>query len=179
VKPPAKKDMPQSRMARLAKSLDELPAKDQLRLEKEREIERMRQQGARALYDLCKDFVDALNGMVTQLKIEFAPERYEAADMRSQSANLFQINAAGRVVQIAFSAKEDGPTVERFRIPYLLEGGVRWFNQDLLERQDIQEHQLFYCVDKDGSAWRYYDARRHRAGVVDREYLVSLLEQLV
>jgi hypothetical protein len=171
--------MAESRISKLAKSLDALPAKDELRLRKEREIEELRRQGARALYSLCKDFVDVLNGMVTQIRIEFSPEDYEAADVRNPSTNLFQINANGRVVQITFGTNEDGPTTERFRIPYMLEGAVRWYNQDLLEQQDIQEHQIFYCVDKDGAMWRFYDVRRRRPGVVDREYLISLLEQLV
>ena len=69
-------------------------------------------------------------------------------------------------------------STDDLRTPYTLEGSVRWFNQDLLERDDIKDHRLYYCLDKGRSLWRYYDARSHRTGPVDDEYLAALLEQL-
>ena len=61
----------------------------------------------------------------------------------------------------------------------MLEGRVRWFNQELLDRQEIQEAQIFYCVDSSGDSWRYYDARTRNSGRLSQEFLMQVLEQIV
>ncbi len=38
---------------------------------------------------------------------------------------------------------------------------------------------LFYTVEKDRRMWRYFDPRTYRSGPFDREYLLSLLEQVL
>jgi hypothetical protein len=171
--------MAEDRLARLARNLDAVPAKDQLRIKKAREIEELRREGASQMHALCRDLVKSLNKVLTQLTIEFTPDSYDPDSFDSASANLFQIHASGRILQVAFEAKEAEASTARFRTPYLLEGSVRWYNQDLLDKQEIQEQNIFFVLDKDGPGWRFYDSRKHRAGVFDRDHLIGLLEQLV
>jgi len=64
-------------------------------------------------------------------------------------------------------------------VPYILSGAVRCFNQQLLERDLIEEQLLFYTLEKSRNLWRFFDVRTYRSGPVDAEYLISLLEQLV
>ena len=56
---------------------------------------------------------------------------------------------------------------------------VRAFNQELLDKDLIEEQLIFYTLEKRQNLWRFLDARTYRSGLFDQEYLVSLLEQLV
>lgn len=171
--------MREDRLTRLARSLDQIPARDRLRIRQAEELEQLRRQGARQIYELCGSFVNSLNQLLTQMRLELTPEVYEPLLLHSPAHNLFQINASGRVLQISFAAAAENVSTDNFRTPYILEGAVRWYNQELLDRQEILEHPIFYCVDKTGNAWRYFDARKHRSGAVDEEYLTQILEQLI
>lgn len=168
-----------SRLARLAKNLDAIPAKDQLRIRKEQEIETLRQRGAMELYRLIEEFVKSLNTRVSQVSIEFTPEHYDARDVHNPAQNLFQINTAGRVVQVNFAAHEESVSTERFRTPYILDGVIRWYNQDLLDREEIREELLFLCFEKGVTTWVVYDLRRHRSCTFDDDHLVDIMEQLI
>jgi hypothetical protein len=65
------------------------------------------------------------------------------------------------------------------RIPYTLQGVVRAFNQELLDRSLIEQQLLFYTLEKEKKMWRFFDARTYRSGPFDQEYLISLMEQLI
>jgi hypothetical protein len=43
----------------------------------------------------------------------------------------------------------------------------------------VKDHLLYYCLDRRGNQWRYYDPRTHRGGSIDEDYIAGLLEQLV
>jgi hypothetical protein len=70
-------------------------------------------------------------------------------------------------------------STEDFRVPYTLAGSVRAFNQELLDKNLIEEQLLFYTIEKDRRMWRFFDPRTYRTAAFDQEYLVSLMEQLI
>ncbi len=171
--------MAEDRLRRLARSIDGLEAKDEELLRRAREIEANRRKGAMELYALCSEFVESVNRLVSKVRLELGPPEFTEGNFRDPGANLFQINAKGRMVLLEFRATDTLTSTEHFRTPYTLEGSVRWYNQDLLDRVDIQEHGLFYCLNRREAAWRFFDGRTQRSGHVDREYLIGLLEALV
>jgi len=94
-------------------------------------------------------------------------------------SNLFQINVHGRILQVEFKATAELVSTEEFRVPYILEGTVRAFNQSLLDKDLIEEQLLFYTLENHRKMWRFFDARTYHTGLFDREYLISLMEQIV
>lgn len=167
------------RLGRLARSIDALAEKDETVIQRAREIAGLRRQAALDLHSICTTFVQDLNGLLQRTALELAPEAYQADGFQDHGVNLFQINARGRVVQIRFEATAEPVSTEDFRIPYILEGAVRCFNQQLLEQDLIDEHLLFYTMEKGGNGWRFFDARTYRSGMFDLDYLIGLMEQLV
>ena len=180
---PAPKPVPaqprESRLKRLAKKLDELPAKDEERIRLIREMEMRQRSGAMQLHELCRDLVQTLNGMLKKLRIEFTPEVYNPAEIESDSGMIFQINASGRVLQLALAPPESDLSTEHFRIPYVLRGAVRSFNQEWLDRQEIQETAIFYCRDRGEFSWLYVEPRNRKTGPVDRNFLIDVIEELL
>lgn len=171
--------MAEDRLRKLARSIDGLEAKDEELLRRAREIEAMRRKGAVELYGLCSEFVQSVNKLVSKVRLDLGPPDFSEENFRDPGANLFQINAKGRVVLLEFRATDTLTSTEHFRVPYALEGSVRWYNQDLLDRVDIQEHGLFFCINRRETAWRYFDGRTQRSGQVDRDYLIGVLETLL
>ena len=57
-------------------------------------------------------------------------------------------------------------STEDFRVPYTLEGSVRAFNQDLLNKDLIEEQLVFYTIEKTRSLWRFFDPRTYRSGTL-------------
>ena len=167
------------RLARLAKSLDALAAVDENAIEKAREISSVRRHAALELHAICGNFVRELNGLTTETVIEFDPLTYRAEHFRDDGVNLFQINIRGRILQIEFESTAESACTENFRVPYLLEGAVRCFNQQLLEKHIIEEHSIFYTLEKNRNVWRFFDQRTYRTGPVDGDYLASLMEHLI
>ena len=80
---------------------------------------------------------------------------------------------------MSFSATPGLVSTEDFRIPYTLEGSIRAFNQELLEKDIIEEQLLFYTLESEKKMWRFFDARTYRSGPFDQEYLICLMEQLI
>jgi hypothetical protein len=96
---------------------------------------------------------------------------------RESGVNLIQVNAQGRIIQIAFEATP--VSTEKFRTPYILEGELRAFNQEMLERTQIRSQALFFCLEDTRNTWRYVEWLHGGTGAFDRDQLVSLLERLV
>ena len=65
------------------------------------------------------------------------------------------------------------------RVPYTLEGNVRAFNQELLDKDLIEEQLIFFTLENQRPMWRFFDARTYRSGPFDVEYLIGLMEQLI
>jgi hypothetical protein len=167
------------RLKRLAKSLDALARKDETGIRRAREIGSLRRQAALELHGICGDFVRDLNQLLAEIELEFHPEEYGAENFQDAGINLFQINARGRILQIKFEATPELISTEDFRVPYILAGAVRCFNQQLLDKDLIEEQLLFYTIEKSRHLWRFFDARTYRSGPFDADYLTGLLEQLV
>lgn len=168
----------QARLQKLAKGIEALATKDQRLLERTHQIAEYRRAAADELYTTCTHFVDSLNGMLREVAVDLDPHK-DAAIFRETGPNLIQINARGRILEIDFCATEEILSTEDFRIPYTLSGSVRAFNQELLEKNLMEEQCLFYTVEETKRFWRFFDPRTHRSGAFDQAYLISMMELLI
>lgn len=144
-----------------------------------KEIGLLRRQAAVELHEICRTFVQGLNGLLSEIKLEFDPALYGPDSFRDAGLNLFQINARGRILQIKFETPPELVSTEDFRVPYVLSGTVRCFNQQLLEKDLIEEQSIFYTLEKSRRLWRFFDARTYRSGPFNGDYLADLMEQLI
>jgi hypothetical protein len=104
------------RIARLGKQIGSDIQKDQPLLLTEVELGAMRRQGAMELHSICADFVASVNRNLSPPVLELSPAEYAAEMFRGSGVNLIQLNAQGRIIQIAFEAIP--VSTEKFRIPY-------------------------------------------------------------
>ena len=168
-----------ARLRRLAASIDSLAEKDALVLERAREIASVRRTAAADLHAICADFVGSVNRLLARMVVVLDPPGYSAGSFQEDLVNLMQINVQGRILQVSFSATAELVSTEDFRVPYTLEGTVHAFNQELLEKDIIEEQLIFYTLENHKKMWRFFDARTYRSGPFDQEYLIGLMEQLL
>jgi hypothetical protein len=169
----------EARLQRLAQKVDALAEKDESFLRHAREMAALRRNAAAALYAICSAFVASLNRLLARSEVILDPPDFCAEHFQEDLKTLFQVNVQGRILQIEFEASPKLVSTEELRIPYTLQGAVRAFNQEFLDRSLIEEHLLFYTLEKEGNLWRFFDARTYHTGPFDQEYLVSLLELLI
>ena len=169
----------EDRLQRLAQRIRSLADTDERRLRHAHEVEAMRRAAARELHSVCEDFVAAVNGMLEDPVVLLDPPEFSAASYSDDSPNLVQINIHGRILQVAFAATAELVSTEDFRIPYILEGSVRAFNQEMLDKDLIEEQPLFYTMERDRNMWRYFETRTYHSGPFDRGYLISVMEQIL
>lgn len=169
----------QARLKRLAEHIETLGKKDEAVAAHAREIIELRSLAAAELHAICADFVRSLNQILAESVVRLDPDEYAGDGFHEDGANLFQINVRGRILQVEFKATPELVSTEEFRVPYTLEGTVRAFNQRLLEKDLIEEQMLFYTVESHRRMWRFFDARTYRSGPFDREYLLTLMEEIV
>jgi len=168
-----------ARWKRLAARIDDLDGKDERYLRHARDIAETRLAAATELYSACRSFVDSINRYTTRGQVLLDPPEFSSASFRENGVNLVQINVRGRLLQIEYASTPDLVSTEDFRVPYTLAGSVRAFNQELLDKDLIEEQLLFYTLEHRRKMWRFFDPRTYRSGPFDQEYLVSLMEQLV
>jgi hypothetical protein len=168
-----------SRLKRLAENIDALTEKDQLLLHRSRQIAELRKKAAVEIYTICAEFVISLNRLLAHAEVVLDPPVFGADSFDENGKNLIQINVQGRILQIDFSATPELVSREEFRVPYTLEGAVRAFNQQFLEKDIIEEQLIFYTLEKEKSWWRFFDARTYRSGPFGQECLISLMERLI
>ncbi len=168
-----------ARLKRLVKKIEGLAEKDAGVLERTREMAELRQTAALHIHAICAEFINDINGLLTQSELTLDPENFTRGSFSDISLNLIQINVRGRILQVEFRATPELISTEDFRVPYTLEGTIRAFNQELLEKDLIEEQLLFFTLEKEGGMWRFFDARTYRSGPFNRDYLVSLMEQLI
>ena len=168
-----------ARLKRLAERIDSLAEKDEGFLRHAREIAALRQAAAADLYAICADFVASVNRLLERTELTLDPPGYGADSFQDDLANLVQINVRGRILQVSFSATPELVSTEDFRVPYILEGTVHAFNQELLDKDIIEEQLIFYTMEHHKRMWRYFDPRTYRSGPFDQEYLIGLMEQLL
>jgi len=167
------------RLKKLAKTIDGLSQQDEKLIERTKAIAELRRRAAVELHLICAHFVRDLNQLLSQTEIKLDPPEYAPESFQEEGSNLIQINARGRLLQIEFQAPPELISTEDFRVPYILAGAVRSFNQDLLDRDIIEEQFVFYCLEKKGNLWRFFDARTYRTAPFNEDYLAALMEQLV
>jgi hypothetical protein len=168
-----------ARLKRLAESIDRLVEKDENSLGRVREVRALRRAAAAELYGICSNFVTAVNRLVSRGAVVLDPPEYDEGSFHEESANLVQMNVRGRILQVEFEATLELLSTEDFRIPYTLQGVVRAFNQELLDKDIIEEQLIFYTCERHKKMWRFFDARTYRSGPFDEEYLIALMEQLI
>jgi hypothetical protein len=166
-------------LKRLARSIDALVEKDEDAMRHAREIRLLRRTAAAELHNICADFVTAVNGLLTRGAVVLDPEEFREDAFQEDSPNLIQMNIRGRILQVQFEATVELVSTEDFRIPYTLAGSVRAFNQELLDKDIIEEQLIFYTWEKQKKMWRFFDPRTYRSGPFDEEYLIALMEQLI
>jgi hypothetical protein len=123
--------------------------------------------------------VNGLNRLLPHPEVMIDPADAEAAILHDRPRCLIQINVRGRILQIEYEPTAELISTEEFRVPYTLAGSVRAFNQELLEKDLIEEQLVFFTLEKHRSMWRFFDPRTYRSGALDRDYLISLMEQLI
>jgi hypothetical protein len=106
-----------------------LADKDDNRFRRERETEVMRRAAAAHLYAVCAGFVGDLNRILKRPEVRLDPEAFNHETFQPDDPTLLQIQVRGRILQVAFTATPELVSTEEFRIPYILEGSVRAFNQ--------------------------------------------------
>ena len=175
----SEKHLRDGRLKRLALGIDALTEKDDHRLRHTREIADLRRAAAGELYNICAEFVASLNGLLQNGAVGLDPPDFDPASFEEDTPNLIQLHIRGRILQVEYSATQELTSTEDFRVPYTLQGHVRAFNQELLEKELIEEQLIFYTVEKHRNLWRFFDARTYRSGALDEAYLVSLMEQII
>ena len=169
----------QDRLGRLAQGIESISERDQKLIDESELAERLRAEGAAALYAVCRLFVDELNGRLSEPSLVLDPPQWGPENFDEDGPNLFQISLRGRLLQIEYSAPDEPYCTEEFRHRYVLRGGVRSFNQSLLELDTVDEQMIFYCPTTGGAAWHFFDPRTYRTGIVSLDYLAMELERLL
>jgi hypothetical protein len=167
------------RLTRLASAIDALAGRDQKLIDETEHVSALRSRGAADLYAICRRFVDKVNAKLSQPAILLDPPVFREGTYSDSGPNLFQINLRGRLLQLEFEATDELYGHEDFKNPYVLQGTVRSFNQDLLTHNGVDEQLIFYCPDGAAAAWHFFDARTYRTGLISEDYLVSEMERLL
>jgi len=170
--------MPQDdAIARLARQIDATERAERLLANVER-IASLRGQGACELHRICADLVTAVNSSLSAARLELTPLDYSAEMFRERRPNLMQISSQGRQLQILFESPADLSSTEKFLIPYVLEGELRTYNQQMLERFDVRSLMIFYCVENEKASWRHFDWRTRSTGLLSVDVLANLIGPL-
>ena len=178
--------MAEDRFRRLAQKIQDLRRKDDAAEARFHEIARQRDQAARELHEICRRFAERLNPYVKEDRLDLIPAEFPA-QMDQDGRFQIMLNVRGRVLLIALEAPGTLVSTDNFRKPYVLQGEVRFFNQELLDEARVEEHGLYFCPGEGGKtsgggrrgAWLYWNGRNYKSGMVDEEYLAGLLEQLM
>ena len=168
-----------TRLRKLAERLDLATKADEAVQAEFERLARVRLGGAGELHAVCARFTSEMSRFLKHSSIALDPVEFQPDRFREGGPNLMQIHASGRIVQLEFGVPSLPVSTEEFREPYILQGMVRSFNQELLNRNSVEEHQIFFCSRRHGYEWRFFDARTYQSGPFDLEYLTSLLERLI
>jgi hypothetical protein len=178
--------MAEDRFRRLAQKIEALRRKDENANSRRIQVASQRLEAVRELHSTCLRFTEHLNKLIQHDRVELSPPELPAqidSDCRMQ----FMLNVRGRVLLIDLEAPAALVSTDLFRKPYILQGEVRFFNQEFLEDARVEEHGLYYCPGEgpkgtDGhrrGAWLFWNGRNYKSGSVDEEYLAGLMEELM
>ena len=164
-------------ITRLARQIDATQRAERF-LVRADQIANLRRQGACDLHRVCAEFVSSVNGRLSEASLDLSPPTYAPELFRESAANLIQISSQGRQMQIAFEATSQLVSTEKFAIPYVIEGEVRTYNQTMLDRFEVRNLLIFFCVEEETAKWRFFDWRTRSTGTIDRALFASLMEPL-
>lgn len=174
-----RRQSPDGRLKTLARKIETVAQKDLEQVRKAQEAIRLCRRAAAELHAFCRELVEAINRLLTKPLVELSPAEYTPESFHEDGPNVFQINVSGRVVQLEFRATDAPSSTEKLATPYVLEGAIRAFNQELLDQSLVPEQQLFCCPQAGKLNWVWFDTRSQRAAPLDEERLISLLERLM
>src|SRR5579871_500283 len=178
--------MAEDRIRRLARKIEDLRRKDESSATRRKEIHRQRVEAARILHCVCETFVGNVNKLIKEDQMSLVPGEF-AGEGVEDSRWQYMLNVRGRVLLIDLEPPPQLVSTELFCKPYIMQGEVRFFNQELLDDSRVEEHGLFYCPGegvKDSSGRRqgallFWNGRSYKSGPVDDSYIAELMEQLM
>src|SRR5262249_23091412 len=142
------------------------------------QVGNLRRKAACELHGVCAEFVASVNRQLTEATLDLSPPTFTPESFRDSGVNLIQMGSQGREIQVTFEATREPFSTEKVLVPYILEGELRAYNQEMLERLDIRNRLVFYCVGEVVSGWRHFDWRTRQTGPVDGRFLLHLMEPL-
>src|SRR5512134_1446079 len=152
----------------LARKIEAVAKQDQQRLRQAEEYACLRARAAVELHQICMSLVGGLNQRMTEPLVDLSPAEYSSDAFQDNGANVFQINFSGRIVHLEFRSTDTLTSLEKFAVPYILEGSVRAFNQELLELSVVPEQLLFCTIQGDELNWVWFDPRAQRHAPLDQ-----------
>lgn len=164
-------------LAKLARQIDSARRAERF-LAGGEEIASLRVAGACDLHRICADFASSVNSQLSESLLDLSPTTYSPDAFRESGVNLIQISSQGRQIQITFQVPEQKVSTQKFLVPYVLEGEVRTYNQEMLKRFEIRSRMIFFCIEQETALWRFFDWRTRSTGLIDRDFLVSLMGPL-
>ena len=164
-------------VGRLARQIDAASKSERFSVDAEA-VRGLRRRGAAELHRVCAEFVSSVNRNLSEAAVELAPSGYSPETLRESGVNVMQISSQGRALQITFRSTHELFSTEKFLVPYVLEGELRGFNQQMLDRMEVRSQLVFFCVNHEGAAWRFYDWRGPRSAPFDRDLLAGLMQRL-
>jgi len=169
----------EARIRKLAHRIEELRLKDVEVQQLRQQILEARRKAVQRLWETCRSFASQLNAFAAEDKLDLSPSE-PPADCRDEQPIELMLNVRGRVLLVALRAPANLISSDNFRKAYILEGDVRFFNQELLESDRVEEHSVFFCPGEgqDGD-WLFWNVRTYKSGLVDEDYFASLLEQIL
>lgn len=163
----------------MAKAIEALTDRDEQLLREAERVDRLRPQGALMLHGLCRQFVEQVNLRLKEPSVSFDPSTWTLDSFTDGATHLFQINLRGRLLQLAFRSTDQLHSTDDFPKPYIMEGALRCFNQELLESSRVDEQQIFFCAKGLSGQWHYSDRRLYRTALITEDYLAGELERLL
>ena len=167
------------RFQKLARRIEELRRKDESAQEHRRQIGQRRTGAVQHLWHICSGFASHLNSYIEHDQLQLSPPG-PPGDFPEDNHLQLLMNARGRILLLDIGAPANLVASDNFKKPYILEGEVRIFNQELLEEEHVEEHGIFFCPDEGPQGtWMYWNGRSYKSGRVDENYLASLLDQIL
>jgi hypothetical protein len=166
-------------LAQLAHAIEALGEEDRRLGDESARVEQLRLSGAQELHTICRGFIEALNLKLSRPALLLDPGEYSAATYNDGVPCLFQINLRGRLLQLEFCATEELYSTEEFRLPYVLYGTVRSFNQDFLDHNTVDEKSIYYCPKGEYGHWYYFDSRTYGNGLLTQDFFIAAMAQLL
>lgn len=167
------------RFQKLARRIEELRRKDEAADQRRQTIQKRRTEAIHRLWEICNGFATHLNSYIEHDPLQLSPPEPPPNFPEDEHLQLL-MNVRGRILLLDVAAPANLVATDNFKKPYILEGEVRFFSQELLEEERVEEHGIFFCPGEGPEgAWIFWNGRTYKSGRVDENYLAGLLEQIL